>query len=493
MTRSPTLEVVHGGLMQAAEAEPDRVALYDGGQSFTYADLVSRCRRIAGEIDRRQARRVGLCLPNSHSVIDVFFATLMAGGCVCVFDPTWPLPLLRSLIQDHAPDLLVAPQQVLDAVSPSLPQSKGLPPEALDSLAAQTGDAPVLDAQPAPDMPFLLGFTSGSSGKPKGFIRSHQTWTESFRRSAVELNTKSDDVVMAPGPLSHGLSLYAVIEALSAGASAVIQTTFDADAVLKSVAATHCTTLVVVPTMLDVLRDQAGEQTFSRVQRVIIAGAKLLPSLQKNMARTFPNAETIEYYGASELSFISVAKSSEACPPDSVGRVFSGVDIALRDHDGGSVKTGQVGTIWVRSGMISSGYVGPVVGSGFRTDGDWATVGDFGHQDEDGFLYLDGREGSTITSAGYTVYPSAIETVLLNHPEVADAAVIGLPDPRWGEVIAAAVVLVKGSSAGEQALTEHCRGLLEPYACPRRWCFTDRLERTQSGKTRGTELSALFT
>ena len=492
MTSVQSENLVHSGLLRWAETAPNRVALYADGNTISFSGLADRCMRIAGEINRREAQRVGLCLPNSSAVIEVFFATVMASGCICVFDPTWPPSLLQSLFEDQAPNLLVAPRTVIDAISPALAHGDGLTPHDIDVLAGGEGDPPVLKSKPTAEMPFLIGFTSGSSGKPKGFIRSHRTWTESFRRSAFELGTRAGDVVVVPGPLSHGLSLYAAVEALTAGASVVIQASFDDTEVLNAIAETQTTTLVVVPAMLDVLLDCAGTQSLPSVKRIITAGAKLLPALRKNVARIFPQAETIEYYGASELSFVTVAKSSERCPLASVGRAFSGVDIALRDDDGVQVDTGQVGTVWVKSAMMSSGYAGPTDGSGFRTDGDWATVGDLGHFDDRGFLYLDGREGSTITTAGYTVYPSAIETALLNHPDVTDAAVIGVPDPRWGEVIAAAVVLQERSVADEQGLTDHCRALLEPYACPRQWRFVARLARTPSGKTRRADLLALF-
>ena len=104
----------------------------------------------------------------------------------------------------------------------------------------------------------------------------------------------------------------------------------------------------------------------------------------------------------------------------------------MRDERRQTVDVGDVGTIWVKSDMLCSGYVGRTDGSGMRIDGAWATVGDFGHEDAEGYLYLDGREGSAITSAGYTVYPSAIESVLFSYPGVADVAVMGVPHPRWG-------------------------------------------------------------
>ena len=494
MNQTEMSGLVHDGLMRWADRDPDRIALYADNETLTYGELASRSSRIASEIDRHLARRIGLCLPNGMAFVESFFAAIMAGGCVCVFDPTWPKNILKNLVNEQAPNILIGASDLLPIVIDGQSQILGFDENALYDLILSNDETTTLRSQPSPDMPFLIGFTSGSSGKPKAFIRSHQSWIESFRQSAFELGTCAEDVVVAPGPLSHGLSLYAVFEAISAGASVAIHRRFNAEAVLKSIQDTKATVLVVVPTMLDVILECGTglDQSHASVTRVITAGSKLSPVLRKAVTLIFPNADIIEYYGASELSFVSTAKGSEACPEQSVGRPFSGVEIRVLDDAGQSVKTGQVGTIWIKSSMISNGYVGPTDGSGFRANGPWATVGDLGHLDKDGFLYLDGREGSVITTAGYTIYPSAIESVLLGHPDISDAIVIGMPDQRWGEVVAAAVALKPGAEISEVQLEDHCQQFLEPYACPRRWRIVQSLERTPSGKLKRDAIEAFF-
>ena len=483
--------LLHSGLLRAAAATPDKPALICGQEVLTFAQVIQRAHAIAAEVDRRLARRVALCLNNGPHVIDAFFGTVMAGACVCLCDPGWPSPLLKSLMDEHAPNIIMAESGLLAELEHVAPVGARWAPPDLDTLTSHPPEAIALRSAPSPDMPFLLGFTSGSSGRPKAFIRPHVTWAESFAFSAQELGTCAASVVVAPGPLSHGLSLYAVIETLCAGGTAIIQTRFDASAVLQSIAGNDATTLVAVPAMLDVLLDCPGGACDS-VTAIVTAGAKLPPSLRARAQDRFPNADIIEYYGASELSFVTVAKGRECPPPESVGRAFAGVEIDIRDERGRSLPPHQTGTVWVRSGMVCTGYVGQTDGSGMRTSGDWATVGDLGHRDADGYLYLDGREGSAITSAGYTVYPSAIEAVLQNHPDIADAVVVGLPHARWGEVIAAAVVPAAGRTLEQDNLDAHCHAVLEPYACPRRWAVTGAFPRTPSGKPKRAEIAKLF-
>lgn len=487
---------VHGALLNVVDRTPGRVALIFQNQSLTFQELATRAASFAALVKpmlKADANpRVALCLPNSPAVVDVFFGTLVVGGCVCLFDPDWPLGLLVELLADHKPDVLVASDALLADIADHLGSTEALPLSALSMDQPNDTQNQTQEYSATADDPFLIGFTSGSSGKPKAFIRSHLTWIESFGHSADELGTTGNDCVLAPGPLSHGLSLYAAVEGLCAGATVIIQSKFKVSDTLHAIKSHDVTSLVVVPAMLDALVAEDGIESHAGLKRIITAGAKLSPALRTRAAALFPSAEMMEYYGASELSFITVAKGSERVPPESVGRAFAGVEISIRAEDGQVQDVNNVGTVWIRSSMICSGYVGPTDGSGLRQEGGWATVGDLGHLDENGFLFLAGREGSAITSAGYTVYPSAIESALLAHPDIVDAAVIGLPHDRWGEVIAAAVVPFSGLSPTEQELEAHCRTTLEPYACPRVWRIADELERTQSGKIKRSALNALF-
>ena len=494
MTQSGTKKLVHDGLIQWSERTPDETALSMGGQSLTFHDLAKRSHAIATIVDHHLARRVGLCLPNGFVFVESFFGTLMAGACACIFDPAWPTNILRTLVNRHQPNLFIGASDLNSTVSSDLKHIQTFNEADLREAVLSADEAAALRAQPSPEMPFLIGFTSGSGGMPKAFIRSHDTWIESFRHSAIELGTHAGDVVVAPGPLSHGLTLYAAIESISAGACVVLHRQFQSDRVFQSLKDMSATVLVVVPSMLDVIVEDAVTRKLTNisVDRIITAGSKLSPQLQEAVRTAFPNATTLEYYGASELSFVSVAREADGCPPTSVGRAFSGVEVRVLTDAGTPAAAGQVGSIWVKSAMVSQGYVGPTDGSGFRTDNSWATVGDLGHFDDKGFLYLDGREGSVITSAGYTIYPSAIEAVLHQHPAVAEAVVIGLPDPRWGEVIAAAIVQKPDFQLTEKQLAEHCHKALEPYACPRRWRIVQSLDRTSSGKPRRAEIEALF-
>jgi len=247
-----------------------------------------------------------------------------------------------------------------------------------------------------------------------------------------------------------------------------------------------------VPTMLVALLREAEARRvrFPDVRRVVSAGAKLSPALRADLAAVFPAAETFEYYGASELSFVTLASSREGCPPDSVGRPFRGVELSLRRDDGSPATTGEVGLVFVRSAMLSNGYLGATDGAGFRRVGDWATVGDRGRLDARGFLHLIGREGDMLISGGLNVYPSEVEAALKAAPEVEEVHVFGRPDAYWGDEICA-VLRWRGDARRSAAeLRTWCRGRLDAHKCPRHFYAASELPLTSSGKVAGTTLRA---
>ena len=312
MVHATDSDLVHSGFLKATADTPDKVALIADEEPYTYSELYARANRFASYIAGKGAHRVAIYLPNSPLVVDAFIGTLMAAGCVCLLDPGWPKPLVNTLVSNHRPDVIIAPADASSDFSKRPRQTSLLSSEEAKVIVQKGALSDMLTSMASQDTPFLLGFTSGSSGPPKGFIRPHRTWTESFRHSRTEFSTAAQDCVLAPGPLSHGLSLYAVIEAICGGATALIQSRFDPVFALSSIKQHAVTTIVLVPAMLDVLMEQANGKTFGGVKQVITAGAKLSPSLRQRTAHVFPNAEAIEYYGASELSFITVAKG-ERC------------------------------------------------------------------------------------------------------------------------------------------------------------------------------------
>jgi acyl-CoA synthetase (AMP-forming)/AMP-acid ligase II len=442
-----TQRLVPDGVFAAAERTPSAPAIVFEGRTLTYEAFAKHILAVASGVDVIRARRVAVSLPNHPVLLEIFFGAIHAGAVFVLCEPRWPVEKFEAMKAAHAPQLMFD--------------------HALDAEAWRDRQrAHAILSQPTPDMPFLIGFTSGTTGTPKAFMRSHASWTASFAASAREYGISAETRMLVPGPLSHGLSLYAAVETLNAGGCVFIEPRFDAARMMDL--ARHTNTIAAAPTVLDMMLEAAASQTVPNIGTIITAGAKLPSALRARSSGVFPNANVIEYYGASELSFVTVAKPSEGCPPDSVGRAFSGVELKV-DADG---------VVWIKSAMVSSGYVGETDGTGFRTHEGWATVGDRGVIDANGFLILTGREGDMIISGGLNVYPQEVEAVLSSAADVSSVVVFGEPDARWGQIVTAIIA----GSAQLETLKAHCAEHLPSYKHPRRWFRTAGFAYTASGK-----------
>jgi long-chain acyl-CoA synthetase len=454
--------LITDGVLLTSMRSPDSVAMLYGDETITYGDLAWRMCRVASAVDAAPARRVAVSLPNHPALIEVFLGATLAGAVVLLFDPKWPRAVLDDVLSVHQPHLFVG-----EDAAASVPFATYVPwREAQDPNRT-------LRAQPTTTMPFLVGFTSGTTGTPKGFIRSHASWVASFAASKAEFGISKTTRVFLPGPLSHGLSLYAAIETLNAGGSVVLSPAFDASLALRQVVDTQANTIVAAPTILDLILNAGPRHVVDHVSTIITAGSKLSAPLRQDLASIFPNARVFEYYGASELSFVTVARPDEGCPPQSVGRAFRGAEILVE------AEPGKVGTIWVRSKMLSAGYVSAPDGVGFRTRDGWATVGDQGWMDERGFLTLIGRDGDMIITGGLNVYPTEIEAVIGSVPGVSEVVVTGQPDERWGQVVTA---IIRGDGVDLALVKAACAAHLPTAKHPRLWFKATDFAMTSSGK-----------
>jgi long-chain acyl-CoA synthetase len=224
---------------------------------------------------------------------------------------------------------------------------------------------------------------------------------------------------------------------------------------------------------------------------VLSSGAKWFADALPDLRRLFPASRFAEFYGASELSFVTVAKDDEAVPPDSVGRAFPGVSVSIRDRAGRRLPPGRVGRVFVESPLLFSGYAVGGEDDLYRA-GNAISVGDRGRLDADGFLYLVGREKRMIVTSGKNIFPEEIERVLESHPAVAAAAVLGMPDAKRGERLVAILSLRPCTRASPATLIAHLRRVLALYKVPRVYATVSAWPRTASGKSDFAALHLLW-
>ena len=467
-----------------AARRPTRAALIVGEDRVTWRDLAAHVERIAAHLAARTPPGAGVALhlPNGPALALLFLAVARAGREAQLLDPGWPAALARRMLAALRPAVIITADSHLAARRNAVVLSGRL---SFARIAAALGAPACYEPapQPAGDLPFYVGFTSGSTGTPKGYRRDHRSWVESFRGDAIEFGIGPSNVVLAPGALTHSLFLYALVHGLYAGATVVLARRFRPTAIPTLVRRHRVSVLYGVPTHLRLILDAAArERALTSVRWVLSSGAKWFADALPELRRLFPAARFAEFYGASELSFVTVAKDGEPVPPGSVGRAFAGATVSIRDRAGRRLPPGRVGRVFVESAQVFMGYAVGGEDDLYRA-GNALSVGDRGFLDARGFLYLVGRERRMIVTSGKNVFPEEIERALETHPAIAAAAVLGLPDARRGERLVALVSFRPNARAARTKLIAHLRRSLPLYKVPHAWAAVARWPRTSSGKS----------
>ncbi|WP_331373595.1 class I adenylate-forming enzyme family protein [Sinorhizobium chiapasense] len=485
--------------MPLAEAIMRHAGEYPHGPAFRVEDRVFFFGQIAADAGRilrtieqwvpavtgdsvlsGRVRLIALQTGNHPLFLAAFIAATAGSNCAALIDPHLPEPTRRRMIEQLRPDIVVHPEG--DALR--LEQPAAGETAIIDTAAEGPHSIPVGDG----GEPFLIVFTSGTTGEPKAIVRDRRSWRLSLETGQSFFGIGAETTTYAPGPLAHGLTLYALAESLKAGAEFIGARHFDPRQAVETITARKVKRLVLVPTMLRRLCEQVrGSTGLPSVEAITVAGAKLTPADRKAARLAFPEARVIEYYGASELGFITVAGASDNHSPTAVGKAFPGVRLQILDEAGNRLPAGETGTIFVKSALISDGYVASADGAGFHRYGDLATVGDLGFLDADGTLHLIGRAGGMVLSGGNNIYPSEVEAVIMAADNVSAVQVLGLDHPDLGCELAA-IIEPRGEAFDHSALERHLAAALPRYKHPRKTWLCREMPMTASGKIATKEL-----
>ena len=453
-------QLVHGPLAHWAQQQPDLIALESEAGAWTFAQLHTAVQQRSAKLIAQHAPQMVL-LDASQSTLERlvdFLAVIHSGRCAAVADPDWQ-PAVRQRIKSWLPN---APSNLNAA---------------------------------APLAPFYTGFTSGSTGVPKGFKRHHQSWTESFRVGLQDFGPVVAQRTLAPGRISHSLFLFGAMQGIWYGCGAVMQEKFSASRCLSTLARGDTPCLIAVPSQLLLMLQWAEHRKLRpipEVELITISGARWMRAHTPALRALFPKARIIEFYGASEASFVAWMDADEASSPQAVGRPFSNVQIDIRsttDHSVAEASRSQEGDglIYIRSPMLFMDYVGDAHDpTAVLRDGDWLSVRDMGHIDERGMLCLAGRQSRMIVTQGKNLFPEEIENMLAEHPHIAHVSLHGSADALRGMQVQA-VVQWKPDMAephpGALALSQWLRERTEAFKVPRQWWICPDWPHTASGKT----------
>ena len=480
-TAPDEVDLLAGGTLPAAwtrvwGAAPDAPLLFERGGWMSAAELEDASRTVAGrlrEAGLRPGDRMLFSAGTSLRLVIAHVAALRAGIVVVPANTAYRDRELAHLVADSAPAaaLLDDPQRAEWARAAAAGKLLVVGPQ----VDLPDGEPGQLDLA-RPEDPALIGYTSGTTGLPKGAVLSHANLLAGSRAVGVAWRWNADDRLVLALPLfhSHGLCV-GLHGTLLAGASAVLLARFDVDAVLDA-AAEHAATLFFgVPTMYQRLGRSARVSELSRL-RLCVSGSAPLPAELHRAITDGSGQEVLERYGMTEtLMNVSNPYDGER-RPGSVGLPLPGVAVRLLD-----------GEILVRGPNVFGGYWGrPDATAESFIDG-WFRTGDLGGLDPDGYLRILGRSKELIITGGLNVYPREVEDVLLSHPDVVEVAVLGTPSDEWGEVVTAFVVSSAERPAAEPLL-QFAAERLAGFKRPRRVQFVDSLPRNALGKVLKHEL-----
>jgi len=481
-----------------------REALVEGDRRFTYRELDDRVNRLANALRTlgvRRGDRVGTLTVNCVEFVELFFATARIGALLAPLNWRLAAPELDYQLRDSgATALIVGPEhrELAGKLTVAMPAERrvdfGAAYEAL--LGSSSPIAPPREEQARFEDPHLILYTAGTTGHPKGAVLTHANvfWNSVNVGSPIGLGPADTTISLLPFFHSGGIGLY-LVPTLHAGGRVAIMRTFEPRVLLDTVRRHSVRVIFGVPAIwLELLKDPAFDREhYPSVEYCISGGAPHpLSVMEAVAARGFG---FLQGYGLTETS-----PGGTLMPVDdwrrklaTAGKPFLHVDLRVVDESGAPRAPGEIGEVQFRGPNVFAGYWQrpDATAQAFTADG-WFRTGDLGRLDDEGFLTLVDRKKDMVISGGENVYSAEVEEVLFAHPKVAEAAVIGLPDPKWGESVFAVVVARPGARITAEELGEHCRTRLAKYKTPKGFAFIDALPRNAAGKVLKRELRTKF-
>ncbi|MFC7344187.1 acyl-CoA synthetase [Saccharopolyspora griseoalba] len=485
-----------------AQMTPDRTAFTFDGASTTYAQFAARATKLAHQLRRagvRPGARVSYLGPNHPAFVETMFATHLLGGIFVPANFRLAAPEVEHVLTDSGAEVLIyapecarvvrelgeRPRQVVALAEPAPGELEYEP------WLARGADSPI-DVAVGLDDTALVLYTSGTTGRPKGAMLTHGNLVWNTYNLLVGCDVASDEVTLITAPLFHVAALnQTLLPTFIKGARSVILPGFDVDACYDHIEQCGITWMFGVTTMFAELAASprwAGADLSSL--RIVMSGGASVP---ESLIRTY-QARGLEFcqgYGMTETApgatFLEAGESRRKVGSAGVPVFFAGVRVVR--PDGTDAEAGEPGEVLVEGPNVSPGYWrNPEATAASRTEDGWFRTGDIAKLDEEGHLHVVDRAKDMFISGGENVYPAEVENAIFEHPAVAEVAVVGVPDARWGEVGRAFVVCGPGAAPTREELRDFLRPRLAKYKIPQHVDVVDRLPRTGSGKIQKDKL-----
>jgi fatty-acyl-CoA synthase len=500
-----------------ARNTPSKAALIWRGQTTTWSELEERIDRLSAGLTRRgigRGKRIILMMRNRQELIELGAASARGGAAaVSISWRSTPKEVLYLARHSGAcaivtePELLATLEAVRDELPPDLLANVFVVgDEHARSGALRTSALATLYEEPAPrnhardaandEDAAVVIYTSGTTGQPKGAVRKFPKDTmQAAFRFLNETPLRVDDVHLVTCPLYHSTAFGFMSLSAILGQTVVLMDEFKPEAFLELVDRHGVTTTAMVPTMLhrvlELPRETRNKYDARTLRAVFSGGAPLPVPVATEFMDTFGDV-LFNFYGATETGLVTLATPADLrAAPGTIGKALPGNEIRLIGEDGRDVAPGEVGELYAKNQMLVAGYHDdPAATAASMRDG-FFSVGDLARRDASGHYFIEGRKRDMVISGGVNVYPAEVEGVLEQHPEVAEVAVVGVPDREWGERVRAFVVRRPGTSLSDVDLKTFARSRLAGPKVPRDYVFIDALPRNPTGKVLKRDLRGM--
>ncbi len=484
-------------LSYACTHAPNRPAVVAGERRFTFAQLDARARRLARlfrDWSLEAGDVVALLAKNEPEYFEIHVAAIRAGLVLLPLNCRLAPPELQYIVNDSRPRLLICGEE-FSAISETLQvEHKCHLGAEYDRLLASAEPADSAGGWVSAEAPFVILYTSGTTGRPKGTIISNRALFARISCNLFEYRITAEDRFLMCLQLFHIGSINCLSH-LYVGCTVVLVKDFEAGHVLALLSRHRITVVLMVPTMINAVINQqrVASADFANL-RLVVYGGSPIPPVILSRAVDLMRCRFLQTYGMTETNAITFLRPRDHDPAGkshllaSAGTVGLGMELRIVDGEDRDVARGATGEIVCRGPCLMDRYLNLPDATAEALRGGWMHTGDVGYCDEDGYLFVTDRKHDMIVSGGENIYPREVEDVLFEHPDILDAAVIGVPDERWGERVHAVLVLRQGSVLDRDGVMAFTRARLAGYKVPKTLEVVLALPRNATGKVAKNEL-----
>jgi fatty-acyl-CoA synthase len=487
-------------LARWARKTPNKEALVFANRRFTYSHFNERVNRLANglaSLGIERGDKVAVLFRNCNEILECYFAVSKLGAI------SVPLnfrlvgrELMYQIEQSDSRALIFRGtfQDVVSSIKLELPKVENYICVAENGIKGQVDYEELIHKSSSKeplyyvddDDPAFIMYTAGTTGRPKGAVLTHKNLISDVINDVYETGMKISDRFLCIPPIFHSAALSLCLKLLYVGGTIIIVQEFVPEEVLRQIEKERISLTLLVPAMWISLLQQSNIPDYdTSAMKIAMTGAATMPiDVKKRIMDKFPNVGIVDTFGQTEMSpsTIKLKATDSLRKPGSVGQIMINVEARIVDDNDNDVVQGEVGEVVYRGPTLMKEYYKKPEETAESMTGGWFHSGDLVRQDEEGYIYVVGRKKDMIISGGENIYASEVEEVLFSHPKILEAAVIGMPDPQWGEAVKAIVVLRPNESLTPDEIIDFCKKNLASYKKPKSVDFVQSLPRNAAGK-----------